>query len=164
MHVAQWVAYYRYYGKPHFSHLPIPNPTMSLPMSRPFLDVAIASTTAPILCTIAQANSRGFRPHRWFIKPPSKAPIIAVPIATLTMSTCQNVNKWNSSFIRIIVPETTEKLYPISKPPMAAKKVKIYTHTEILGFASPELSMNGFFSILLSSVRLLWSCFICMTH
>ena len=47
-----------------FSYLPIPKPTMSRPMSRAFLDVAIVSTTAPIVSTIAQAKSMGFRPHR----------------------------------------------------------------------------------------------------
>ena len=47
-----------------FSYLPIPKPTMSRPMSRTFLDVAIASTTAPTVSTIAQAKSMGFRPHR----------------------------------------------------------------------------------------------------
>ena len=63
-YVAQRVASYKYYGKSHFSHLPIPKPTMSRPMSKTFLDVAIASTTAPTVSTIAQANSMGFRPHR----------------------------------------------------------------------------------------------------
>lgn len=144
-------------------HLPIPTPRMLRPASSMTLFWATPSSTAPPVNTRLATTVTAFLPILSFSGPPTRANMAANRMVALTTSSSQTESSSNSGCRSSIAPDTTPVSYPNKKPPIAAKKDRVYTNWGVL-WACPGVSLfctledhlrfgsgtNGRFSVMLS--------------
>ena len=89
------------------SNIPIPSPTVNLPISRTITDEAAAMNTAPTVNTNDAINITIFRPNRTLKNPEVIAPSMAPPTVMLTTNSCNSVDKLKCFLMGIIAPDMT---------------------------------------------------------